>query len=84
MLKNQKIKQKSLYDLGLEYERHAEMQNVFIKKCEADLENAKQMGETELISELTRKRKIFKEIRKELLETARKLKTYYKGDSYGE
>lgn len=79
MSKNQKIKKKSLYELGLEYEKHIALQQQFIDNCNAEIKKAQKSGDFEAEAELKSKRRAFYQIKKELEETAKVLKNYYRG-----
>lgn len=80
-----KTEKQSLYDLGLEYEKHAKMQEFFIDQCKKDIKKAKKSGDYTAEKELESKLRKFIKIKNELTQTAKKLKNYYKneGDSYG-
>ncbi len=80
MSENTKIEKMSLYELGKEYEKHAELQNSFIDSCKAEIEKAKRSGDFDAVRELERKLCQFRKIKRELRETASSLKTYYKGE----
>ena len=80
MSENMKIEKMSLYELGKEYEKHAELQNSFINSCKAEIEKAKMSGDFDAVAKLERKLRKFREIKRELKETASRLKTYYKGE----
>lgn len=75
-----KIEKISLAELGEEYEQHIKLQEHFIEKCKKDLEKAKTMGDKTAVSELEKRLSKFQEIKRELKETAEKLKNYYKGE----
>lgn len=75
--------EKSLFQLGQEYEKHAELQQSFIDRCKADIKKAKASGDADAVSELEKKLHKFYQIKRELLETASHLKSYYKGEFYG-
>ena len=75
-----KTEKMSLAQLGQEYEKHIELQQYFIDKCKAEIKKAKEMGDSNAVSELKTKLNKFYEIKNELTETAEKLKNYYKGD----
>lgn len=81
-MKTEKI---SLFELGQEYEKHAEIQQFFIDKCKKDIEKAKKSGDYTAEKELEIKLRKFRKIRTELKQTAEHLKNYYneKGDFYG-
>lgn len=80
MSENMKTEKMSLYELGKEYEKHAELQSSFINSCKAEIEKAKRSGDFDAVPELERKLRKFREIKRELQETASRLKTYYKGE----
>lgn len=82
MLENMKTETMSLYELGEEYEKHAEIQNAFIDSCKAEMEKAKKSGDFFAVAELEKKLNKFCTIKRELKETALKLKSYYKGEKY--
>lgn len=77
MLKIEKI---TLAQLGQEYENHIELQKYFIDKCKDDIKRAEKSGDNNAVCELKSKLQKFYEIKRELQETADKLKNYYKGD----
>lgn len=68
----------SIKELGEEYEKHASLQQYFIDKCKEQIKAAKQSGDMDAVRELQSDLYKFREIRKELLETASQLKNYYK------
>lgn len=70
----------SLAQLGQEYEKHIELQQYFIDKCKNDIKKAEKVGDNNAVCELKSKLQKFYEIKRELCETAEKLKNYYKGD----
>lgn len=72
-----KTENTSLFRLGQEYERCAELQRDFIEKCRADLKRAKDLGDSNAVRRLEQELRTFREIRRELRDTARKLMTYY-------
>lgn len=80
MSENTKTEKISLYELGKEYEKHAELQDSFINSCKAEIEKAKKSGDFDAVRELERKLCNFRKIKRELRGTASKLKTYYKGE----
>lgn len=81
-----KTKRNSLAELGKEYEKHAELQQFFIDKCNNDIKIAKESGDYDAEMELKKKLRIFNDIKNELKNTAEKLKNYYKneGEIHGE
>ena len=80
MPENIKTEKTSLYELGEEYERIAKIQDSFITQCKAEIKKAEESGESDAVLNLKRKLAQFKEIKKELTETASKLKNYYRGE----
>lgn len=80
-----KTEKMSLYELGQEYEKHAELQQFFIDKCNKDIEKAKKSGDYTAEKELESKLRTLKKIKNELKQTAEHLKNYYndKGEEYG-
>lgn len=80
MPENMKTEKTTLYELGEEYERFAELQNSFIDQCKADIKNAERSGDSDAVAKLKINLAKFKAIKKELNETASKLKNYYKGE----
>ena len=83
MSENQKIEKKSLYELGLEYEKYITLHQQFIDNCNAEIKKAQNSGDFEAEAELKSKRRVFYQIKEELSETAKVLKNYYK-NSKGE
>ena len=75
-----KTKINSLAELGEEYEKHAELQQFFIDKCNEDIKFAKKSGDYDAEMELKKKLRVFNEIKYELKNTAIKLKNYYKNE----
>ncbi len=73
-----KTKNKSLFELGQEYERCAELQQSFIDSCKQDIKRAKDLGDRDAVVRLESKLHKFYEIKREITETASKLKLYYK------
>lgn len=71
-------KEKSIEELGKEYEKHATLQQYFIDKCKLQIKEAKKSGDMDAVRELQSNLYKFREIRNELLETASQLKNYYK------
>ena len=71
-------KRMSIEELGGEYEKHALLQQYFIDECKKRIEKAKRSGDMNAVSELKAQLNKFYEIKKELEETALKLKNYYK------
>lgn len=76
-----KTETQSLAQLGEEYEQHAKIQEHFIEKCKRDLKKAKQSGDSLAVKELESKLRTFYGIKRELSETAKVLKNYYKGEN---
>lgn len=70
--------EKSLYELGEEYEKHIEIQNFFIEKCRGDIKKAKEKGDSDAVRELKSNLYKFYEMKRELKETSACLKNYYK------
>lgn len=70
--------EKTLSQLGKEYENHASLQKFFINRCKKDLEKAKKSGDQTAVKELEKKLRKFYEIKYELEHTALQLKDYYK------
>ncbi len=73
-----KIKDKSLYELGREYEDHVKLQEHFINRCKKDIEKAKKSGDKDAVMELESKLRKFYQIKYELEQTSLQLKNYYK------
>lgn len=71
----------SIENLGREYEKHARLQDCFIEKCKARINQAKQSGDMDAVQELQSDLYKFYEIKRELQETALHLKKYYKGET---
>lgn len=80
MCENTKTEKMSLYELGKEYEKHVELQKSFIDNCKAEIEKAKRSGDLDAVRELENNLSKFRKIKRELQETASRLKTYYKGE----
>ncbi len=80
MPENMKTEKTTLYELGEEYEKIAELQNSFIDQCKAEIKRAEWSGDSDAVVRLKRNLTQFKKIKKELTETASKLKNYYKGE----
>lgn len=74
------MERKTIEELGEEYERHALLQEHFIKNCRAQIEKAKKSGDRDAVKELRGKLQKLLEIKRELTTTAHKLKNYYKGE----
>ena len=70
--------EKTLEELGMEYEKHISLQNFFINRCKKDLEKAKRSGDSIAVKELEKKLRKFHEIKYEIEHTALQLKNYYK------
>lgn len=75
--------EKTLYELGLEYEKHIALQQSFINNCNAEIKKAHKSGDFKAEAELKHKRRAFYEIKEELQHTAKILKNYYRGDANG-
>ncbi len=71
----------SLSELGQEYEKNAELQQFFIDKCKADIRRAEKSGDLDAVKQLKTNLNKFHEIKNELMQTADKLKNYYKGEN---
>lgn len=84
MSENAKTKNMSLFELGKEYERHAELQSSFINNCKNTIQKAKESGDADAVIKLEGELRKFYEIKRELEQTASLLKTYYKGEKDGE
>ena len=80
MPENMKTEKTTLYELGEEYEKIAKIQNFFIDQCKAEIKKAERSGDSDAVIALKRKLAQFSSIKKELLETASKLKNYYQGE----
>lgn len=80
MSENTKTEKMSLYELGKEYEKHAELQKSFIASCKAEIKKAEMSGDFDAVLKLKEKLSKFREIKHELEKTASILKTYYKGE----
>ncbi len=80
MLSEQKTDENkmTLFRLGLEYEKHIEIQNQFIADCNEKIKQAKKSGDFKAETELIARRRAFYGIREELTATAKILKNYYK------
>lgn len=76
-----KTDEKSLTELGREYEKAARLQQFFIDKCKADIKRAKELGDSFAAMELRSNLNEFYRIKNELSETAELLKNYYKGEN---
>lgn len=81
MFESMKTETKSLYELGEEYEKHAELQNHFINGCKAEIKKAKKSGDFDAVMDLEKKLKKFLAIKRELQENAATLKNYYRVSS---
>ena len=79
MSENMKTERKSLFELGEEYEKHINVQKSFIENCKNEIKKAKESGDFDAVKILEKKLYAFYEIKRELEETALKLKTYYGG-----
>ncbi len=74
----QQIENKSLFELGEEYERCARLQQSFIDNCKRDIERAREKGDEGAVIKLEGKLYKFYAIKHEILETASHLKSYYR------
>ena len=79
MPENLKTEKKSLFELGEEYEKHIELQNSFIENCKKQIKKAEESGDFRAVEKFRSELNKFYEIRRELQETASKLKNYYGG-----
>lgn len=70
--------EKTLAELGREYEKHISLQNFFINRCKKDIEKAKRSGDQTAVKELEKKLRKFYQIKYEIEHTALQLKNYYK------
>ena len=70
----------TLKELGLEYEKNAQLQQYFIDKCKADITSAEKSGDMDAVRQLKVNLQKFYEIKNELKQTACQLKNYYKGE----
>lgn len=80
MPENIKTEKTSLYELGEEYEKIAKIQDSFINQCKAEIKKAEASGESDAVLNLKRNLSQFRAIKRELTETASKLKNYYQGE----
>ncbi len=78
MSEKQRTNQKSLYELGLEYEEYIALQQRFIDNCNKEIKKAQESGDFEAEARLVSNRRAFYQIKEELCETVRTLKNYYK------
>ena len=69
--------EKTITDLSADYFKAAENMDELIKKATANIKEATENNETDKIYLLKQKRLIFYTQKRELLETAHKLKNYY-------
>ena len=70
--------EKTLAELGAEYEKHISLQNFFINRCKKDIEKTKRSGDYTAVKELETKLRKFHQIKYEIEHTALQLKNYYK------
>lgn len=73
-----KTKNISLYELGQEYEKCALLQQSIIESCKRDIKRATEMGDRDAVLQLEQKLYKLREIKNEIVQTASKLKSYYK------
>ncbi len=79
-----KTKNISLYELGQEYEKCAQLQQSIIESCKHDIKRAKEIGDRDAVFQLEQKLYKLREIKNEISQTASKLKKYYNlGESCG-
>lgn len=69
--------EKTITDLSADYFKAAENMDELIKKATANIKEATENNETDKIYLLKQKRLIFYTQKRELLETAHRLKNYY-------
>lgn len=76
---------KTISQLGEEYDKHASLQRFFIDRCKKDIEKAKMSGDNSAAMELESKLRKLYQIKYEIEQTALQLKNYYKkqGEFYG-
>jgi uncharacterized membrane protein (DUF106 family) len=70
--------EKTISQLGEEYEQHALLQRFFIDRCKKDIEKAKKSGDHNAVKELEKKLRKFYRIKYEIEQTSLQLKNYYK------
>lgn len=78
MSEKQKIERKSLYELGIEYEKHIELQQQLIDCCNNEIKKAIKSGDFQAEVELKNRRRALYQIKEELRDTAKALKNYYR------
>lgn len=69
---------KTISQLGEEYDKHASLQRFFIDRCKKDIEKAKMSGDNSAVVELKGKLRKLYQIKYEIEQTALQLKNYYK------
>ena len=69
--------ERTITDLSVDYFKAAENMEELIKKATANIKEATENNETDKIYLLKQKRLIFYSQKRELLDTAQKLKNYY-------
>ena len=69
---------KTISQLGEEYDKHASLQRFFIDRCKRDIEKAKMSGDNSTVMELESKLRKLYQIKYEIEQTALQLKNYYK------
>jgi hypothetical protein len=69
---------KTISQLGEEYDKHASLQSFFIDRCKKDIEKAKMSGDNNAVMELEGKLRKLYQIKYEIEQTALQLKNYYK------
>lgn len=69
---------KTISQLGEEYDKHASLQIFFIDRCKKDIEKAKMSGDNSAVMELESKLRKLYRIKYEIEQTALQLKNYYK------
>lgn len=69
---------KTISQLGEEYDKHASLQRFFIDRCKKDIEKAKMSGDNSAVMELESKLRKLYQIKYEIEQTALQLKNYYK------
>ena len=69
---------KTISQLGEEYDKHASLQRFFIDRCKKYIEKAKMSGDNNAVMELEGKLRKLYQIKYEIEQTALQLKNYYK------
>ena len=69
---------KTISQLGEEYDKHASLQRFFIDRCKKDIEKAKMSGDNNTVMVLEGKLRKLYQIKYEIEQTALQLKKYYK------